>query len=232
MTERNRAPESPHEKAGRGRGSSERAETGRCREDSRRRILMAAIREFAENGYIRASTNAIVRDAGTSKGLLFHYFKSKKDLYFAALEYAVESMIDYFMQNLGNLPADPVDRFIRWAHLKLKALMEQPLIYKMTVGGITEAPEDIRSEARSRLDKIAQDVMPAFMSGIDFSRLRQGVDPQKALRYILTVFGSLSDSYLQAALRSPDQGLSSLPQAMVEIEEYAGFLKHGLYRKE
>ena len=45
------------------------------------RILEAALIEFADKGYKKASTNTIVREAGVSKGLLFHYYKSKKDLY-------------------------------------------------------------------------------------------------------------------------------------------------------
>lgn len=200
-------------------------------EDSRRRILMSAIREFAESGYTKASTNAIVRNARASKGLLFHHYGSKKDLYLAALEYSVEFLVDFFLKNLGSLPEDPVDRFVTWASLKTRMLAEEPLIYKMTLGGIMEAPKEIRPEIQARLNRIGERLMPVFLSRIDFSGLRSGVDPGKAVRYILLVFGALSERYLEAAVDSPDKGLSSLPSAMVEIEEYADLIKHGLYRK-
>ena len=50
----------------------------RLPDGKRQRILDAAIREFAEHGYDKASTNSIVKEAGIAKGLLFHYFGSKK----------------------------------------------------------------------------------------------------------------------------------------------------------
>jgi AcrR family transcriptional regulator len=45
------------------------------------RILKASIEEFAEKGYAAASTNSIAKKAKVAKGLLFHYFKSKENLY-------------------------------------------------------------------------------------------------------------------------------------------------------
>jgi len=232
LTERRRDQEAGPEGEHRGEKRSPEDETQQGSEDSRHRILMAAIREFAENGYIGASTNAIVRNARTSKGLLFHYFGSKKDLFLAAFECSVEFMVDYFLKNLGSLPNDPVDRFVAWASLKLRMLAEEPLMYKMAVGGVLEAPEDVRPELQAIGNRVSTKLMPIFMSGIDYSGLRSGIDPAKAVRYILMVFGAVSERYLEAAVSSPDKGLSSLPSAMVEIEEYADLLKHGLYRKE
>lgn len=46
------------------------------------RIINAAMKEFAQKGYDKASTNEMVKEAGISKGLLFHYFQNKKQLYF------------------------------------------------------------------------------------------------------------------------------------------------------
>ena len=40
--------------------------------EERQRILEICIAEFAEKGYERASTNAIVRTAGIPKGTLFY----------------------------------------------------------------------------------------------------------------------------------------------------------------
>ena len=45
------------------------------------RMINAALRVFAKNGYRHASTDVIVREAGISKGLLFHYFTNKIGLF-------------------------------------------------------------------------------------------------------------------------------------------------------
>ena len=41
------------------------------------RMINAALKVFALNGYRHASTDDIVREAAISKGLLFHYFENK-----------------------------------------------------------------------------------------------------------------------------------------------------------
>jgi TetR/AcrR family transcriptional regulator len=63
-----------------------------CRTQSERadqtksRILDAAVREFSEKGLAGARTEQIAEIAGVNKALLYYYFKSKEALYKAALE--------------------------------------------------------------------------------------------------------------------------------------------------
>ena len=55
-------------------------------DQTRKAILDAAIREFSTHGLSGARTEAIAESAGANKALLYYYFKSKKDLYAAAIE--------------------------------------------------------------------------------------------------------------------------------------------------
>src|ERR1035441_1948603 len=70
------------------RSQSERAD------QTKSRILAAAIREFSLNGLAGARTEQISEAAGVNKALLYYYFKSKESLYAAALESAVEEVRD------------------------------------------------------------------------------------------------------------------------------------------
>ena len=54
------------------------------------RMINAALKVFAMNGYEHASTDDIVKEAGISKGLLFHYFISKLGLYSFIYDYSVK----------------------------------------------------------------------------------------------------------------------------------------------
>ena len=53
------------------------------------RMINASLKVFAMNGYAHASTDDIVREAGISKGLLFHYFGSKLGLYSFIYDYSI-----------------------------------------------------------------------------------------------------------------------------------------------
>ena len=56
------------------------------------RIINAALKVFAMQGYRHGSTDDIVREAAISKGLLFHYFGSKVGLYGFVYDYSVRFM--------------------------------------------------------------------------------------------------------------------------------------------
>src|SRR5256884_402765 len=61
-------------------------------EESRAAILRAAAQEFAEHGIAGARTDAIAREAGVNKALLYYYFKDKETLYGAVLDNAFSGM--------------------------------------------------------------------------------------------------------------------------------------------
>lgn len=56
-------------------------------------MINAALKVFAMNSYAHASTDDIVREAGISKGLLFHYFGSKLGLYSFIYDYSIRYVI-------------------------------------------------------------------------------------------------------------------------------------------
>ena len=55
-------------------------------EDRRDQILEAALEVFAEKGFDRATNKDIARAAGITPGLIYHYFKSKKEVLLEAVE--------------------------------------------------------------------------------------------------------------------------------------------------
>lgn len=57
------------------------------------RMINAALKVFAMQGYKHASTDDIVKEAAVSKGLLFHYFESKLGVYEFVYEYCVRYMV-------------------------------------------------------------------------------------------------------------------------------------------
>lgn len=63
--------------------------------DERRAQLLALGRKiFSENAYDEVSIDAIAAAAGISKGLLYHYFPTKRDFYVAALRDTANQLIE------------------------------------------------------------------------------------------------------------------------------------------
>lgn len=60
----------------------------------RRQLLDLALELFAEHSYDELSIDDIAKRAGVSKGLLYHYFPSKRAFYVAAVEEAARQIIE------------------------------------------------------------------------------------------------------------------------------------------
>ena len=77
-------------------------------EQMRRRILDSALEVFGAEGYDGASMNAICTRAGISKGIIYHYFAGKEDLYLSCCRESSQKMADYLREHPvsgGDAPA-------------------------------------------------------------------------------------------------------------------------------
>jgi AcrR family transcriptional regulator len=82
----------------------EPAVRARLEVDERRAQLLAlGLSIFSERSYDEVSIDDIARAAGVSKGLLYHYFPTKRDFYVAALRAAAKDLLE---QTLGAREAD------------------------------------------------------------------------------------------------------------------------------
>jgi AcrR family transcriptional regulator len=62
--------------------------------DRRQQILEAALDVFAEHGFEGATTKEIASRADVTQGLIYFYFPSKEDLFFAAFDYQAAQLAE------------------------------------------------------------------------------------------------------------------------------------------
>ncbi len=62
------------------------ARTPKVVEDRREQIIDAAMRVFAQKGFVRATNKDVAREAGITPGLIYHYFENKEALLIAIIE--------------------------------------------------------------------------------------------------------------------------------------------------
>jgi TetR/AcrR family transcriptional regulator len=63
--------------------------------NTRRKLLVAARREFARNGLAGARVDEIAAQAGVNKQLVYHYFGDKDAIYLAVLEWIYDEIVQY-----------------------------------------------------------------------------------------------------------------------------------------
>ncbi|MDD7796285.1 TetR/AcrR family transcriptional regulator [Clostridium sp. 'White wine YQ'] len=77
--------------------------------ESKAKIMEAGLKLFIKRGLLGTSVNEIASLAGISKGLMYHYYKSKEDLYYELVGNAIVSSNEY-MYSLLNKDMSPSDK--------------------------------------------------------------------------------------------------------------------------
>ena len=121
--------------------------------DERRAQLLALGKQaFAERTYDDVSIDDIARAAGISKGLLYHYFPTKRDLYVAGLSEIANELVAAIIAVPQDLP--PLDRVRRGLDAYLSHIQRHGKAFvSLMRGGIGSDPEvvDVVEGVRTRL---------------------------------------------------------------------------------
>jgi len=97
--------------------------------DKHEKILKAAIKVFAKNGFHNSKISQIAKEAGVADGTIYLYFKNKDDILIKVFEEQLEIVIEIFNEKLVGIdnPEDKLRAFIKM-HMELmekhKALAE------------------------------------------------------------------------------------------------------------
>lgn len=119
-------------------------------DERRGQLLRLGLELFSERPYDAVSIDEIAEAAGISKGLLYHYFSSKRDFYLAVVETAVDDLIAL---TEPREEAPPETELRRTLHAYLDYVEQHRLAYLTVMqGGVGADPEvrDLVERMRSR----------------------------------------------------------------------------------
>ena len=129
------------------------------------RMINAALKVFAENGYKGASTDDIVKEAGISKGLLFHYFSNKIGLYTFVYDYSTRYMMLELTSEVDSKETDFFEIYKQMEMAKLQVLKNYPYMQEFLNRAMYEdvheailAIEDKRSVLKECYEKIQNQI--------------------------------------------------------------------------
>lgn len=136
-----------------GRNPEQNAEQ---RAETRDRLLRAALTLFAEQGADRVTIAAVAREAGASKGLVYHYFDSKD----ALLDGVLAHHIDHIAALAASVPADlpPAARLRAFASAMAASVQADPSGYRLLLRTLAHPTggERIRAQVRAHADAFQQ----------------------------------------------------------------------------
>lgn len=174
--------------------------------DKRDRIINAAVEEFSALPYEKASTNNIVKNAGISKGLLFHYFGNKEQLYETLIQFAVDTLFQEIGSKIDWNETDLFDRLMHLTMAKMAIGKKYPqlfnfvknIVYFNSSGKIDEILA-LYNKYGFDFQQLYQDI---FSRNIDYSKFRDQAtiaDSINIVRWSLEKYGEESMMELGSA---------------------------------
>lgn len=117
----------------------------RRRPNTRQRILAAALRLFVERGFDGTTISDIERAVGLAAGTgsFYRHFRSKDDVFVAAIQRSATEYIEQFLTVLRELDDidDPVQRLRRDLHMRLDAIGRFAPIMRLVTAERERFPE-------------------------------------------------------------------------------------------
>lgn len=202
-------------------------------DEKKQKIINACLEEFADKGYEKASTNNMIAKAGISKGLLFHYFGSKKNVYLYIFDIAIDTFINKYNKYELKESSDLFERLTERGLIKLKIAGEEPLMYKLVMEAFVDTPDGMAEEVHKRYKKIHDDYMPAFFEGTDYSLFREGIDTRKAIEFMMICLDAIQNKYIKMIQgKAAQMSLEEVNEAVKDVHEYYDMIRFGIYKKE
>ena len=198
-------------------------------DDARKnRILEAALVEFANKGYRKASTNSIVKDAKVSKGLLFHYYISKKELYIFLYRVALETIANELYEGVNFADRDVLNRLSSSTVQKINSYGKHPLFVKLFENNLTVEDEEILKRTQAHAKEVADESYQKLFSNIDYYYFSDRININHALEVVKWTIDRISNNWLaNNDFKLVDVSFDSLVD---EIEVYLDLFRSAFYK--
>lgn len=171
------------------------------------RILAAALEEFSEHGFARASLNRIIAAAGISKGALYYCFDGKEDLY----AHVIRDQLERLIAQDGPLPSlEDTDAEGFWATLEqlylqlMRRLIANPRLSALLRDWLSGAGAPALGRAQREAE---HEMMPWLVRTIDAGQrvgAVRGDVPRELLLAVAMGMGQAMDVWLVTRVDAGD----------------------------
>lgn len=165
------------------------------------RIINAALKIFAMQGYRHGSTDDIVKEAAISKGLLFHYFGSKVGLYCFIYDYSSRFMT---LELRSTVNARETDLFALTKQIecaKMHAMKAYPYMQQFLNRSLSEDSYEALLSTEEKRNALSE-AYAAIDSQIDYAALPGGVDGERLRKMLdFTIKGLTTERFQDASFQ-------------------------------
>lgn len=195
---------------------------------SRQKILDSAMKEFGEQGYGLSSINTICSAGNISKGILYHHFKDKDELYLACVSEMFGRLTAALRETVeeGQEVEEGLERYF---DRRLLFFRENPVYQKIFCEVIVTPPQHLNKMIqgiKEEFDRLNVDIFTSLLSHV---KLCPGITVEE-VEEIFRLYQDFAGARYQTGMsRSPDtyeeicrKSIRVLLYGVVDREGYHG----------
>lgn len=186
------------------------------------RMINAALKVFALQGYRHGSTDDIVREAAISKGLLFHYFGSKLGVYRFVYDYSVRFMNLELRTTVNSNEKELFAVMKQIECAKMHVIKGYPYMQQFLNRSMSEDSCEALASVEEKRSLLAE-IYAGLDAQIDYTALPEGVDGVKLRKMLdFTIKGLMTERFQEASFQ---------PEMLYEeICDYLDMMRRIVYR--
>ncbi|HBA51083.1 MAG TPA: hypothetical protein DCZ91_25440 [Lachnospiraceae bacterium] len=186
------------------------------------RMINAALKVFAIQGYRHGSTETIVQEAAVSKGLLFHYFGSKLGVYQFIYDYSVKYMTLELRATVDAKERDMFTVIKQVERARMHAMRGYPYMQQFLNRSMSEDSYEALLAVEEKRNAL-EETCAAVDAQIDYTALPAGIDGEKLRKMLdFTIKGLMTERFQNASFQ---------PEMLYEeICDYLDMMRKIVYR--
>ncbi|WP_294703985.1 TetR/AcrR family transcriptional regulator [uncultured Fusobacterium sp.] len=167
------------------------------------KILQTALNEFANYSYEKSSINRICTDGNISKGVMYHHFKDKDELYLLCVRYCYDTMLDYYKSKLKDND-DWREEIKNFLDIRYHFFRENPLLQKIFFNTLLKMPDHLKGEIK-KITKSLDELNYQFsMKILKKIKIRHGLKPEEIIFLLDAVQNMLNEKFYGKAQKSEE----------------------------
>lgn len=195
---------------------------------NKEQILDACLVVFAQHGYEKTSTGMLAEAAGISRSLIFHHFKSKKELYLSLLDQCFEKAkgiidVDALLENLDFFEAREKVSLIKFEFNK-----KNSDIYKVLKEASSTTPDELKAEIEQRYGTFILEKDKLWEKLFEKIALREGVDRKQSFELIMLTMDYFDKKYTSILMDVSKWDEDYVQRYLEERNSFLAMIRYGI----
>lgn len=167
------------------------------------RIISSAVEEFGSKNYDAASINSICEKGHISKGLLYHNFKSKDELYLKCVKICYDEMT-LFLKSQSFEVIDAKESLQKFFLVRQKFFYENPLYANIFFNAVLSPPKHLVQELLALRKDFDEYFSKFYLRILKCLALREGITEDMALEYFSIICEMFNEYFKKRADQEGD----------------------------